>query len=198
MRVLISLLIVIPVATLAHADTTSNFLSRLYFPFDFGYSFTANKTMSAGGVLKTGLEYRIRRTEGIFVRLNFDNRTCKYRTVENSLTNITKGSLGFTDYMVGLGYRIGENKVKPFGLLQLGVTSYVYPVIYGTGTNLTLSDSRKNSAIAKVTVGLEYYIAKNAAVTIEAVYVSIPSRSIFWDTYFTSGSISEGFTTTLF
>jgi hypothetical protein len=198
MRLLAFLFFAFPVIVYAQADTTSNFLSRLYFPFDFGYSFTSNGSIRGGGIVKTGLEYRITKTKGFFARFNFDNRSFRYKTQENTLTNITEGSMRFTDYLSGPGYRIEHTKLKLFGLLQAGATIYQYPVVYGTGANLTLTDSHKTSAITKVTLGFEYYIAKNAAVTVETAYLTLPIRSEFWGTSFSSGTISVGFTTTLF
>ena len=60
---------------LAQADTSkASFLSKLYFPFDLGYTLSEQKSILNGGQVKTVLEYRMKKENGLFFRFNFDNR----------------------------------------------------------------------------------------------------------------------------
>lgn len=59
--------------SLAQADTSkTSFLSKLYFPFDFGYTLSEQKGILNGGQVKTGLEYRMKKENGLFFRFNFE------------------------------------------------------------------------------------------------------------------------------
>ena len=72
----------------AQSDSASTFLSKLYFPFDFGYTISKQKSISNGGLIKTGLEYRINQEKGLFIRFNFNNRNNKFKISKNSSTNV--------------------------------------------------------------------------------------------------------------
>jgi hypothetical protein len=178
-------------------DSTS-FLSKLYFPFDFGYTISKQKSISNGGIIKTGLEYRMNQEKGLFFRFNFNNRNNKFKISENPSTNVIEGKLKFDDYVIGLGYRIGKKKLKVFGLWQAGISSCSFPCIIGIYNNFKIKETQATTPVFKTTFGLEYYVAKNAALTIETVYVFQNSNSAFWNKSFSTFGISIGLTTTLF
>jgi hypothetical protein len=182
----------------AQSDSSSTFLSKLYFPFDFGYTISKQKNISNGGLIKTGLEYRINQEKGLFIRFNFNNRNNKFKISENSFTNVIEGQLKFDDYVIGLGYRIGQKKIKGFGLCQAGIGTYSFPSIIGISNNFKIKENQATSPVFKTTLGLEYYVAKNAAMTIETVYILQTSNSAFWNKSFSAFGISIGLTTTLF
>jgi hypothetical protein len=183
----------------AQSDTIkSNLLSRFYFPFDFGYNFLILKNTPSGGLIKTGLEFRFKKENGVFLRFNFDNRFHQYTIRENSVTNVTKGRLRFNDYLAGVGYRIGDSKIKTIGLVQIGIATYEYPVVIGWANHLQIENRQSQTTVIKTIVGFEFYIAQNAALTLETNWNLQPKRSIFWNQYFNTLSISLGLTTTLF
>jgi hypothetical protein len=182
----------------AQTNDAETFLEKLYFPFDFGATFPSEKNISSGGYIKTGLEYRLRKEQGVFFRFNFDNRNNKFTTQENQTTNVVDGKLTFNDYSIGLGYRFGQKKLKGFGLFQGGISDYNYPVVSGTLNNFSVTEKKSTTPIAKITLGFEYYVAKNAALTIETVYILQTSNSAFWHKSFSTFGISIGLTTTLF
>lgn len=195
---LIILLSFLSFAANAQSDTTASFLSKLYFPFDVGYALTNAKTLQSGMLFKTGLEYRFKQTNGLFIRFNYDNRSNHYKITENTVTDITEGKLKFTDYVTGVGYRVGSKKTKVFGLIQSGISAYSYLSITGFANNFTITDKQRITPILKCTAGFEYYIAKNAALTLETSYALLPNRYIFWGNDFSIFGISLGLTTTLF
>ena len=188
-----------PVKTFAQEDTTkTTFLSKLYFPFDFGYTISNQLTISNGGSVKTGIEYRLKNNNGLFVRFNFDNRNNNYKISEKSSTNIIEGEIKFNDYVLGLGYRIGKKKIKLFGLSQAGISMYNFPSIIGVSTCFKIKENQASTSVFKTTLGLEYYVAKNAALTIETVYILQTTNSTFWHKSLSTFGISIGLTTTLF
>ena len=185
--------------SLAQADTSkTSFLSKLYFPFDFGYTLSEQKGILNGGQVKTGLEYRMKKENGLFFRFNFDNRNNRFEVTETATTNVVEGQLKFADYAIGFGYRIGKKNIKAFALCQAGISTYNFPSITGICNNFKIKENQANTPVFKTTLGLEYYVAKNAAITIESVYILQTSNSIFWNKSFSTFGISIGLTTTLF
>ncbi len=176
----------------AQTDTTKSFLSKTYFPFDFGLTFS-NQT-----IIKTGIEYRINTDRGVFFRFNVDNRSNKFSIIENPITNVINGTVKFEDYVLGVGYRLGKSKLKSFVLCQGGISSYEFPLISGTQNNLVVDYQQSETPIIKTTIGFEYYIAKNAALTIESCHLLHVNRSVFWTNQLSAFSISFGLTATLF
>jgi hypothetical protein len=184
---------------LAQADTSkASFLSKLYFPFDLGYTLSEQKSILNGGQVKTGLEYRMKKENGLFFRFNFDNRNNRFEVTETATTNVVEGQLKFADYAIGFGYRIGKKNIKAFALCQAGISTYNFPSITGICNNFKIKENQANTPVFKTTLGLEYYVAKNAAITIESVYILQTSNSIFWNKSFSTFGISIGLTTTLF
>ncbi len=182
----------------AQINTNSPFLSQLYFPFDAGYALTNAKTLQSGMLFKTGLEYRFKKPNRLLIRFNYDNHSNHYKIAENTVTDITAGKLKFTDYVTGVGYRVVSEKTRFFGLIQAGVSAYTYPSITGSANNFTITDKQRMTPILKCTAGFEYYIAPNAALTLETSYALLPSHSVFWGKDLSMFGISLGLTTTLF
>jgi len=180
------------------SDSTSSILSKLYFPFDFGYTISEQKGISNGGLIKTTLEYRINQEKGLFIRFNFNNRNNKFKISENSPTNVIEGQLKFDDYVIGLGYRIGQKKIKGFGLFQAGISSFSFPSVIEISNNFKIKENQATTPVFKTTFGLEYYVDKNAALTIETVYILQTSNSAFGNKSLSTFGISIGLTTTLF
>lgn len=195
---LITLFTFLSLGATAQINTNFPFLSQLYFPFDAGYALTDAKTLQSGMLFKTGLEYRFKKPVGLLIRFSYDNRSNHYKITQNTITNITEGKLKFTDYVTGVGYRVGQRKTRFFGLIQAGISVYNYPSITGSANNFTMTDKQSITPITKYTAGFEYYIAQNAALTLETSYALLPNRSVFWGKDFSMFGISLGFTATLF
>jgi hypothetical protein len=187
---------VLPICCYAQSD--NSFLSRLYFPFDFGFTLLTEKNIKSGSQIKTGIEYRIKKNIGLFARFNFNNRMNSFDIQKNQTTNVINGKLKFNDYSIGLGYRLGNKKIKVFSLWQVGISTYDFPLVTGTPNNFSIVERRGETPIIQMTFGLEYYLAKNAALTVETVYIMHTDNSTFWNNQFGTFGISIGLTTTLF
>jgi hypothetical protein len=189
MKFLTAIFFLITFTANAQTSTDSTFFSRLYLPFGTGSSTTDDSKTYSGKVLLSGLEYRIRKTNGLFFRFNFDYRLQKYKITGNSTYNVSEGRLEFTDYLIGFGNRFGKKKLRIFGLIQCGITSYKYLVVSG---------QENETPAFRGTMGLEYYLNSNIAFTFESSYTSIPTYSLFWDKSLHILEFSLGLTTTLF
>ena len=77
------------------------FLPKLYFPVEFGYCKSSEKIIESGGLIKTGLEYRINKDKANFVRFNYDNRNNRFKIPKNQTTNAVNGKLNFNDDVDG-------------------------------------------------------------------------------------------------
>ena len=198
MRLLLICYTLLSISLCAQTDTASSLLSRFYLPFDFGATITQNKNMRPGILIKTGLEYRFKKTNSLFARFNFDNRSNNYKLPNNPTTNVTEGKIRFNDYVVGIGYRIGKKKIKALGLLQGGISTHEYPTLQGTTNNFIIVDRQVETPIFKLALGVEYYIAQNAALTLDTGCSLISDQSIFWSKHLSIFEISLGLTASLF
>ena len=182
----------------AQRASDSTFFSRVYLPFGAGSSMTDDSKTYSGRVLLTGFEYRCRKTNGLFFRFNFDYRLQQYKIAGNSTYNVSEGKLEFNDFLIGLGNRLGKKKLRTFGLIQGGITSYKYLVVSGKENDYKLSEVKNETPAFRGTMGLEYYLNSNVAFTFESSYTIIPTYSIFWDKSLSILEFSIGLTTTLF
>ncbi|MCD4691987.1 MAG: hypothetical protein K8R79_03650 [Calditrichales bacterium] len=200
MKYFVCIVLFFPSASFAQSEEEKgrDILSGFYFPFDFGYIIPGSNKVFPGGQLKTGIEFRIKQTNAFFFRFNFDNRSNQYKIPACEITNVSEGKLHFNDYVIGTGYRHGGGKVKVFSLLQGGLTTCSFSVVSDFGNHYAVKDESESSFIMKSILGVEYYIAKNAAITLEAVYSIISEDSDFWEEKLSSFGISIGMTATLF
>jgi hypothetical protein len=198
MRFLAVIFVLISLTANAQTGNDSTFFSRLYLPFGGGSSMTDDSKTYSGRVLLTGFEYRLRKTNGLLFRFNFDYRIQQYKITGNSTYNVSQGKLEFTDYLIGMGNRFGKKNFRIFGLIQGGITSYKYLYVSGQANDYKLSEVKNNTSAFRGTVGLEYYLNSNVAFTFETSYTIIPTYSIFWDHGLNILEMSIGLTTTLF
>ncbi|SBV95967.1 exported hypothetical protein [uncultured Dysgonomonas sp.] len=175
--------------------------SKLYFLFDIGYLNSPKNNLKPGTIVKMAAEYRLDRAQGLYFRLNYDNRSNSYTNPEIQETNIVKGKIKFNDFLGGLGYRIrGNYKFRQFALLQSGISACQYQNIETADMNFIVNDQKKTIPIVKLTVGAEYYIYKSAALTFETGYIWHLVDTPFGQNHMNEGalSFSIGLTTTLF
>jgi hypothetical protein len=198
MKFLTTIFFLLSFTAKAQVGSDSTFLSRLYLPFGVGSSTTDDSKTFSGKVLLSGFEYRIRKTNGIFFRFNFDYRVQHYKITGNSHYNVSEGKLDFTDYLIGFGNRFCKKNLRIFGLIQGGITSYNYLVVSGQENGYKLSEVKNETPAFRGTMGLEYYLHSNVAFTFESSYTIIPTYAIFWDKRLSIVEFSLGFTTTLF
>lgn len=184
------------------AQTSKESLSsKLYFPFDIGYLNSPRNNLKPGIIIKMAAEYRLYSKQGLYLRLNYDNRSNSYANPEIHETNIVEGKIKFNDFLGGVGYRIrGNHKLRQFTLLQTGISECQYQNIEVSDVNFIVKDKKKTIPIVKLIVGAEYYIGKSAALTFETGYIWHLEDTPFGQNHMNEGalSFSIGLTTTLF
>lgn len=198
MKFLMLIFFMVSFTAKAQTGTDSKFFSRVYLPFGAGKSITDDSKTYSGKVLLTGIEYRFKKTNGLLLRFNFDYRSQKYKITATSTYNVSEGKLEFTDYLIGLGDRIGKDKLRVFGLIQSGITSYKYLYVSGNLNDYKLIDMKRHTPAIRGTMGLEYYLNSNFTFTFESSYTFIPAYSIFWDKNLGITEFSLGISTTIF
>lgn len=118
--------------------------------------------------------------------------------MENQTTKVINGRINFTDYLLGLGYRFGKQKVKGFCLLQGGMSTYTFLYFRGLGSSFSVQDIKSKTPVVQTTTDMKFYLAKNVAITLEAASTIHTSKSIFWDAGFVTFGASVGLTAMLF
>ncbi len=177
-----------------------DFFSKLYFPFLFGYNSPIEKTLLSGSFTNTGIEYRFKKDYGFFMRFNFDSRNNLFKiSNNNTTTNVLEGKINFNDYTLGVGYRIGNPKIRGYGIIQSGLSYYEYPTVVVRNVNgFAINDIINIGWIIKPALGLEYYIAPNAALVLEASYNNQINQDAFWKNHLHFWGITAGLTANLF
>jgi hypothetical protein len=175
------------------------FLSRIYFPFDFGVALSNAKTLNTGSVNKTGVEFRLKEEQGVFFRYSYVNQKNNFVLPENQVGSVVAGKLTFNNHLMGVGMRIGKNEIRGIGLLEVGVSSLRNPQVSVTASgNYKVREIGRNMPVLKINTGVEYYVAPNAALVIEAAYFSRFTKTNLWSKSLQTLTFSIGLTTTLF
>ncbi len=176
-----------------------NLFSRIYFPFDFGVSTLFSEALDNGTLSKTGVEYRLKHKNGLYFRLNFDNRKSDYLlNALSPITNIENGTVQFSDIVIGPGYRIGNQKWQFTGLVQTGNTNYSIDNVAQNSSGFRKISIQRNLLLSKTSTGLEYYLYENAALTFEVSYLYHWQQKDFFIENPNGLTFSIGLTTTLF
>ena len=176
----------------------SNSSSAVFLPaLEIGYMNEQTRFLSGGLLMKTSIEYRTKKN--IFFKLNFDAASTRYNLdAIPGETNIIEGTTAMEDLLLGVGYRIGKNKVQWFLLNQMGVRFYDYPKInHGDGVISVLQEN-KSIGFNRFSVGIEYYLDDKMAVTLEGFSGSALHQKDFWEDKISSIGLTIGVTTALY
>ena len=160
-----------------------------------GYS---AQELSGGIMIKTAIEYRLKTQDSFYFRLNYDNRKATYNIQPVGLTNVIEGKVNFSDLIGEVGYRFGKDKLQWIVLLQGGVSFYDVPEFELNGSVLNLKNRGKNVPISRLTIGLEYYLDSNSAITLELLQSQFWNQEDFWKDNQSAWGISLGVTATLY
>lgn len=169
----------IAISVFAKSDTTAHSSagsvgSRFYFPVSIGVSVpfrNVNTRLTSGLALSTGLEYRLRKTDGFFFRVEYDALNNNYKRYTGALpTNIVQGKLFSGFVLGGAGYRKKLSRWEIFASLQpgLGIRSFERADINAGG--VYLNKVTNDSFATKAAIGLEYYIRSNFNLFFEPSY----------------------------
>jgi len=194
------ILLIISSIVISNAQTKfDSIFAHCYFPFDFvGFSFGNGNPISNGVFTKLGVEYRFNPDKGFFIRGNRDSRKNRYTVSSNSISNVVDGPIEFTDWTLGLGYRFKLNRFKPTVSLQPGWTNYTIPIVSGQSNQYVVDEISNSSPILKSTLSLEYYITKQAALTLDLSSFLMARGTPLWNDNLSIMTISLGLTTVLF
>jgi hypothetical protein len=173
--------------------------SKIFLPsLEIGYVGYSAKALSPGIMIKTAIEYRFKTQNAAFIRLNYDTRDAEFKIVPNGLTNVIEGKLKFSDLVTGIGYRRGSKKVQFIGLLQGGISFYNVPSFETQNNVLLLRNTNKNTPVSRVTLGVEYYLDANSAITLEFFQSQVWGEDELWADSNSAWGVSLGVTATLY
>lgn len=192
------LFLLIPSISFAQKDSAHNIASRIYFPFDLGYAFSSNENIKNSMITKMGLEFRIEKNKGGFIRGNWDTHSHDYKISENNTTNVIVDKLKFDDFTLGYGYRFGSKKLKITSLLQAGFSILSFNKIEGMTDNYRITEKSIDSRNIKYSSGLEYSINSNLSVNLESSYILFLENSVFLNDNMGFLSFGIGLTTSFY
>lgn len=171
---------------------------KIFLPsLEVGYVTYGAAELGGGVMIKTAIEYRLKTKNSLYFRLNYDNRDAKYKVQPTGLTNVIEGKVQFSDLIGGIGYRFGKD-VQFIALLQAGTSFYTIPSFELVNNVLSLRNLNRNVPISRVTLGVEFYLDNNSAITLEVLQSQFWNKEDFWKDNQSAWGISLGFTATLY
>ncbi len=181
------------------ADTVpGNFLTKLYFPFDAGWTFYQADALTTALNVKTAVEYRRQPGNAFLVRLTVGNQFVAYQLPQPGMTNAVAGKLRFTDYYAGLGYRRGKKSVRAFVMANVGLSTYVFPVVEARKGSLAVKEVQQATLLSVLIFCIEYYLDRKLALTLELSRPQLWTKTDFWADHPGGVGLSVGITTPLF
>lgn len=197
---IVPLLVLVSICSFGQTnDDKKGIRYRIFLPsLEIGYVDYGAKELSGGIMVKTGIEYRLKTQDAFYFRLNYDNRDSKYITQPSGLSNVVEGKVRFSDLIAGVGYRFGKDKLQFIVLAQGGTSFYTVPSFELNGGVLSLRNRSKNVPISRVTLGMEYYLDANSAITLEILQSQFWNKEDFWMDNQSAWGISLGVTATLY
>ena len=198
---LMAFFIVFQTISFAQSDTIDlSSGEQIFLPsLDFGYIYNASDFLSGSVIVKTSIEYRFRNNNDVFIRLNYDTHNADYE-LENisNLTNIIKGTVSFSDVLLGGGYRFGDATSRYFVMMQAGVRFYDYPQAFQDGIIINIENASRNIFTTRLTFGYEYYLNEKSAFTFDLFQNQVWKEEDFWTENGRSFGVALGFITSLF
>jgi hypothetical protein len=181
-------------------ETTDEVYTQLFNTyFEVGYIFENTNALGNGLLFKTGFEYRPTSTNSYFIRLNYDTYDAIYDLqILQDISRPMSGDASFTDAILGVGYRWGNQKIRFLGLIQGGLKFYNYPTLIEEDNFRFISLDDRLNWMTRVTVGMEYYFDESFAFSIDLFQNQVWQRQDFWSDHagawgFTFGLIGSFF-----
>jgi hypothetical protein len=161
--------------------------------------FNKSEILQGGVIVKTSIELRLRNNNDFFFRVNYDPYTSDYQVSDiDGTTNILNGEASFSDLLLGLGYRFGENKFRYFLMIQPGIKFYNVPVATQNANIVNVELDGRNIFTTRTTLGFEYYFNEKAAFSIDFFQNQVWRRVDFWPDRGDAYGFSVGVITALF
>lgn len=136
-----------------------NFWEHLYMPLEMGISFSTHPNQNPAYAVNTSLEYRFGRVKGWYLDAEYDEHTHSYADKDLKTTNIIKGDIQYTDWLIGPGWRQPLfKKISATAMLQAGATITTLKDVRYVESNdrYHLADNKKVVPSAKLSLGMEY------------------------------------------
>ena len=181
-------------------DEKQSFGDQIFLPaIDIGYLFHQSDQLSGGIIIKTSVEYRFRSINDFFLRLNYDTHDAEFNLDDLSVTtNIIKGKASLTDLLLGVGYRLGGEKIRYILMIQPGIRLYNFPNATQDGNTIVIEQESDNVWTTRATIGLEYYLDKKAALSLDLFQSQVWQDRSVWRDHRGAFGFSVGIITALF
>ena len=176
-----------------------SFWSRIFLPsIDAGYQVPNSELISGSVRIGTSIEYRVRNNNDFFIRLNYDTYGAKYTlTNGNNTTNTIEGTVQFTDFVSGPGYRFGERTFRLMLAVMPGIKRYEFPTATLDGQQITVRSEAKSTFTTIMLATLEYYVDEKSALTFSLYQNQVWREVDFWQDGGSAVGFSIGFITSL-
>jgi len=194
--------LLIALTSFAQSDSTKSengFLGRIFLPsLEVGFQTHAAAALEGSFTAKTSLEYRFRNNNDFFLRLAYDTYSSRYQLDNlNSTTNTLQGTVQFSDFLFGPGYRFGDETFRLVVGVMGGIKTYEFPTASLEGSTITVIQEGKSLFTSSVLVVLEYYFDSKSALTLTLDQNQVWRRIDFWEERGGAYGISLGFITSL-
>jgi hypothetical protein len=173
--------IIFPITSYSQSNSDSiGDLGRIFMPaVQIGYISHGTTELTGGLITQTSIEYRD--ISNFIFRVNYDvfnsNMNLKY-PIDSSVS--FTGKTSFSDFIVGIGYRLQRNKHNLTGYIQSGWRFYGYPTFHFENNQVNLDYDSRNIGTIRYSLGYEYAISTKLFLTIEGLISQSLKSKDFW------------------
>ncbi|MEM8889625.1 MAG: hypothetical protein AAGD28_16745 [Bacteroidota bacterium] len=167
---------------------------------ELGYVGEISEQLEGGRLIKSAFEFRLRGSNHLFFRANYDEYSSSYRTdLLDKPKIVLDNHANISDAILGLGYRFGKNNYRLFMLGQAGLKFYSLPAILSeVKPEVLYMEDGFSIPTSRLTVGIEYYLDSSFALSLEIFQNSVWEKKDYWKNRFASFGISIGLQGTFF
>ncbi|MEO1713332.1 MAG: hypothetical protein AAFU60_08365 [Bacteroidota bacterium] len=177
----ICFLLITPMIGNSQTETISeDDLERTFMPtLQLGYVWHGTDELSAGLMTQTSIEYRD--ISNFIFRINYDafnaNMNLQY-PIDEDVT--FTGKTSFSDVIIGVGYRLTQQKHSFTAYVQPGIRFYGYPDLTAENNQVNLDYDSRNIGIIRYSVGYEFAITPKLFLAIEGLIGHTLRAVDFW------------------
>ena len=167
---------------------------------ELGYAGEMSEELEGGRLIKSAFELRLKGSNHLFFRANYDEYSSSYRTeLLESPKLILDNHANQSDAIFGLGYRFGKHNYRLFVLGQAGLKFYSMPAILSeVKPEVLYMEEGFSIPTSRLTMGIEYYLDSSFALSLEIFQNSVWEKKDYWKNRFASIGISIGLQGTFF
>jgi len=167
---------------------------------ELGYVGEMSEQLEGGRLIKSAFEFRLKGSNHVFFRANYDEYSSSYRTELLERPKIVLDNhANQSDAILGLGYRFGRHNYRLFILGQAGLKFYSMPAILSeVKPEVLYMEDGFSIPASRLTMGIEYYLDSSFALSLEIFQNSVWEKKDYWKNRFASIGISIGLQGTFF